>query len=245
MLRVSDNTVVGCGDSGAASVRSGVERKLREQIISGELPPGTHLPDRTLCERFGVSRTIVREAIRTLEAESLVTVLPHRGPFVAALTSAEAVQIYEVRAALEALAAHCFAERASEEERAALRAVVEKLEEDGRSGQRGDLLDRKHEFYVVLSRGCRNEYAARMLGQLLNQSRRLRAMSLSAPNRLPATLRELHRIVDAIARRDGEEAALASRDHVQAAAAVALRLLRERERAADQAPPRRAARARA
>lgn len=210
-------------------LRSAVEDRLRLEIVTGELPPGAHLPDRSLCERFGVSRTVVREAIRLLEAEGLVAVLPHRGPFVAVLTAAEAVQIYEVREALEALAGRGFAERASDEERAALRAVVRGIEISGPADTRAMLLERKREFYAILLAGSRNEYAARMLGLLLNRNSQLRATSLSSPNRLPDTIRELRRIVDAIDRRDGEGAAAACREHVRAAAAVALRVLRERE----------------
>jgi DNA-binding GntR family transcriptional regulator len=183
-----------------------------------------------MCERFGVSRTIVREAVRLLEAEGLVTVLPHRGPFVAFLTAAEAVQIYEVRAALEALAGQGFAERASDAERSALRAVVVGLEAASVSARRDALLEHKRAFYAILLQGCRNQYAARMLGLLLNRNTQLRATSLSAPNRLPNTIRELWRVVEAIDQRDGEAAAAACRDHVRAAAAVALRVLRERER---------------
>ncbi len=234
------------------SLRSAVEDQIRQAILSGALPPGTHLSDRMMCERFGVSRTIVREAVRLLEAEGLVSVLPRRGPFVAFLSAAEAVQIYEVRGALEALAGQGFAERASDEERAALRAVVAELEAAGPHAPRERLLDHKRRFYDILLRGCRNAHAARMLELLLNRNMQLRATSLSAPDRLPGTIRELRRVLEAIEQRDGEGAALACRDHVRAAAAVALRVLRERERtggaaaaqdgpvpAATRAPPRR------
>ncbi|HUC18528.1 MAG TPA: GntR family transcriptional regulator [Acetobacteraceae bacterium] len=214
------------------SLRRLVEDRLRAAIIEGAFPPGSHLADRALCEQFGCSRSIIREAIRLLEAEGLVTVAPHRGPFVTFLTAAEAVQIYEVRAALEALAGQGFAERASDEERAALRRVYEELAVmDATVGQHA-LLEAKRAFYDVLLRGCRNDYVGRMLGQLLNRITRLRATSLSSPGRLPNTVRELRRILGAIDQRDGEGAAAACREHVRAAATVALAVLRERERAA-------------
>jgi DNA-binding GntR family transcriptional regulator len=230
---LSDSRVTG-GPLGARivpqSVRAMVENQLRNAIMSGELPPGTHLADRALCDRFGVSRGIVREAIRLMEAEGLVTVVPHRGPFVAFLTAAEAVQIYEVRAALEALAGQGFAERASDEERAELRQVYESLAAIDAAVGQSALLECKRKFYAVLLRGCRNVYAGRMLALLLNRNTQLRATSLSEPGRLPNSIRELRRIVEAIEQRDGEGAAAACRDHVRAAAAVALRVLRERER---------------
>ena len=214
------------------SLRRLVEDRLRAAIMEGAFPPGSHLADRALCEQFGCSRSIIREAIRLLEAEGLVTVVPHRGPFVTFLTAAEAVQIYEVRAALEALAGQGFAERASDAERAALRRVFDGLAAaDATVGQKA-LLDSKRAFYDVLLRGCRNDYVGRMLAQLLNRITQLRATSMSSSGRLPNTVRELRRILEAIDQRDGEGAAAACRDHVRAAAAVALNVLRERERMA-------------
>jgi DNA-binding GntR family transcriptional regulator len=223
-------------------VRQQVEDRLRRAVMDGTFPPGTHLADRLLCEQFDVSRSIIREAVRLLEAEGLVTVVPHRGPFVTSLSAAEATQVYEVRAALEALAGENFAERASDEERAELRRAYEVLAAMGPDSGRQALLDIKRAFYDVLLRGCRNAYAARMLGQLLNHNTQLRATSLSDPNRLPHTVREMRRIVAAIEQRDRVGAAEACRDHVRAAAAVALRVLRERERQALDPVPDAAAR---
>lgn len=214
------------------SVRQQVEHQLRTAIIGGIFAPGSHLSDRALCEKFGVSRSIIREAVRLMEAEGLVTVLPHRGPFVAFLSAAEAAQIYEVRGALEALAGEGFAERASDEERAELRQVYEQLAATGPAAGRAVLLDLKRRFYDVLLRGSRNEYVGRLLGQLLNRNAQLRATSLSDPGRLPHTVREIRRIVEAVERRDPEGAWQACREHVAAAAAVALRILRQREREA-------------
>jgi DNA-binding GntR family transcriptional regulator len=229
------------GDRAAAmvprSVRSIVEEQLRKAIMDGRFPAGAHLADRVLCEQFSVSRSIIREAIRLLEAEGLVTVVPNRGPFVAYLSAAEAVQIYEVRGALEALAGQGFAERASDEERAELQAIFEELTSLDPAAGSPDLLDIKRRFYAVLTRGCRNAYVGRMLGQLLNRNTQLRATSLSTPGRLPNTIREIRRIVEAIRDRDGEGAAAACRDHVKAAAVIALRVLRERERQAREGEP--------
>lgn len=210
-------------------MRRQVEEQLRRAIADGTYAPGEHLSDRLLCEQLGVSRSIVREAVRLLEAEGLVTVVPYRGPFVASLSAADAAQIYEVRAALEALAGAGFAERASEAERADLRRVFDTLAAYDPAQGRHALLQIKRRFYEVLLRGSGNAYVAWMLPQLFNRINRLRAISLSAPDRLPCMLAEIGRIVEAIERHDGEGARRACHDHVQAAAAAALRLLHERE----------------
>ena len=212
-------------------VRRQVEERLRRAIIDGAFAAGQHLSDRTLCGMLGVSRSIVREAVRLLEAEGLVTVVPHRGPFVAHLSAAEAAQVYEVRVALEGLAGAGFALRAADDERIALRRAFEALARfDPVEGQHA-LLEAKRRFYDVLLRGSRNDHAARMLGQLMNRNTRLRATSLSAPGRLPDMVAEIGRIVDAVERRDAEAARAACQDHVHAAAAVALRILKAQEAA--------------
>ena len=211
------------------SVRRQVEDRLRRAIMDGVYAPGEHLSDRVLCEHLGVSRSIVREAVRLLEAEGFVTVKPHRGPFVALVSASEAAQVYELRAVLEGLAGAGFARRASERERADLRHVYQSLAASDRGVGRRALLDVKRRFYDVLLRGCGNPYAARMLEQILDRSTQLRATSLSAPDRLPDTIREIGRIVEAIDRRDAEGARRACSDHVEAAARVALRVLRDIE----------------
>ena len=210
-------------------VRRQLEEHLRRAIIDGLYPPGSHLSDRALCEQFGVSRSLVREAVRLLEAEGLVTTIPYRGPFVAFLSAEEAAQIYEVRAALEGLAGAGFAQRASEAQRRDLREVFDALA-GGCGADRRQLLETKQRFYDVLLAGCGNAYVARMLAQVLNRNTQLRATSLSAPDRLPNTVREIGAIVEAVLRRDPDAARRACVAHVEAAAAVALAILSESQR---------------
>lgn len=209
-----------------------VEERLREAIETGRFAPGQHLPDRFLCETFGASRTIVREAVRLVEAEGLIVTIPNRGPFVAYLSSIEAEQIYEVRSVLEALAGEGFAIRATDEERAELRKAYETLAELPEDADRETLLAIKRYFYAVLMRGCRNPHVARMFEAIISRNTQLRATSLSVPGRLPHTIEEIRRVVEAVEARDAEGAWLACRAHVRSAAAVALRILREREEVA-------------
>src|SRR5262245_677251 len=97
----------------AALVRRQLEDRLRRAIVEGRFAPGEHLPDRAIQDTFQVSRTVVREAVRQLEAEGLVETVPHRGIFVKVLSVEEAVQIYAVREALEPLAAREFTRNAT------------------------------------------------------------------------------------------------------------------------------------
>ena len=92
----------------AASLRQQVLEGLRSAIVSGELPPGKRLTERELIEIMDVSRTVIREALRQLEAERLIEVIPNKGPVVRGLTPEEAEDLYRIRAVLYGLAARIF-----------------------------------------------------------------------------------------------------------------------------------------
>ena len=94
----------------AAVLRHSVTESIRNAILAGRFKPGDRMPERELCEMTGVSRTLVREALRQLETERLIKVIPHRGPVVATITPEQANDIYRVREELEGLASQLFAE---------------------------------------------------------------------------------------------------------------------------------------
>src|SRR3984893_1597927 len=104
----------------AAPLRRQVLDELRQSIIAGRLRPGARLIERELIAMMGVSRTVIREALRQLEAEGLVDVVPNRGAIVRELTIAEARDLYAIRALLEGLAARMFVEKAGAQAIAAL-----------------------------------------------------------------------------------------------------------------------------
>lgn len=95
----------------AAPVREQVGSQLRQAIVSGQLAPGTRLIERELCTLLGVSRTSLREALRHLEGDGLVTNIPHKGMVVSTITWEEAEEIYEVRAVVEGLAGRLCADK--------------------------------------------------------------------------------------------------------------------------------------
>ena len=110
-------------------------------------------------------------------------------------------------------------------QRAALRAVYEELRDRGPAENRQALLDMKRRFYDILSQGCGNAYAARLLDRLLCRNTQLRATSLSNPDRLPRTIAEIGEIIAAIENHDPAGTAAACRRHVEQAAAIALAIL--------------------
>lgn len=96
---------------------------VRDLVLSGELAPGTKVPERELCQRFGVSRTPMREALKVLAAEGLLQLLPHRGAVVARITPEEIDELFPIMGALEALAGELAAPRITERELTAIRAM--------------------------------------------------------------------------------------------------------------------------
>lgn len=212
-------------------LRKQMEEKLRQAITRGYFEPGAHLSDKMLSEAFQVSRPVVREAVRLLAAEGLIETIPHRGSFVRTLSSTQAAQLYEVRGALEALAAKSFAQVASSEAIARLEAVFATLSAMGPDTPSDRILATKQQFYAIMFEGAQNEHLTAMLHKMLDQNMVLRTTSLSSPGRLPKTVEELGRLMQAIRDRDPEAAWVASLDHVNAAAEAAIAVLRAREAA--------------
>lgn len=212
-----------------APLRHLVQESIRNEIASGRLTPGQRLVEQQLCTALDVSRTVLREALRQLEAEGLVQMIPHRGATVASIDLDEARQIYEVRGGLEALAVAGFVVHAVDADLRNLRDVLRELEEAERGEPTGqELLALKKRFYDVLLDGCGNDVIRQLIGQLNNRISFLRSISLSRTGRLSGTVKEIRAIVEALQRRDSEAAAAATRTHVENASRNALETLRAR-----------------
>ena len=212
-----------------ASLRQQVLERLREAIISGHLAPGARLTERALTEQMGVSRTVLREALRQLEAEHLVEVIPNKGPVVRALSREEAEDLYRIRAVLHGLAARICVENADADDihrlQVALAAVVDAYD----SGDAERVLDAKTAFYDVLYAGTRSESLSAMLDTLHARIARWRALGLGHPKRSKERSREsvdnLRAIVDAVTRRDAEAAERLTREEDSQAGREVMRLL--------------------
>lgn len=211
----------------AAPLRHSVTESIRYAIATGHFKAGERLAERELCEMTGVSRTLIREALRQLESEGLIDVIPHRGPVVARVTPEQARGIYQVRIVLEGLACQLFAENASDAQLAALRQAFDRLCGSFEVADPMARLEAKNHFYDVLIEGSGNEALGQSLRLLNARIMLLRATSLQAPGRSAESMRELSELLDALKRRDPEAARLAAVRHVERAAASALAYLRE------------------
>lgn len=209
----------------AAPLREQVLDLLRQAIVEHRLKPGQRLIERELVEQIGVSRTTIREVLRQLAAEGLVATIPQRGAVVAVPTEEEARELYEVRGALESLAARRFVEHASDSQVKALRAAFEQIAEVMSAGDDTDvrlMIDAKDHFYDVLLKGSGNRAIHSILSGLTARVSLLRATSMSQPGRATQSVDEIRAIVEAIEARDGDAAARATQHHVQMAARAGL-----------------------
>jgi DNA-binding GntR family transcriptional regulator len=212
----------------AATLRTLVEGKVRSAILSGHFKPGQRLVERELCELIGVGRTSVREALRQLEAEGLVSTTPHRGPSVSTISYEEAEQLYAVRGLLEGYAGQQFADHGSASDMLRLAEAVQKFEEAVKTLDGSAILTAKTEFYSVLMDGSGNVFLRQALMLLHNRINLLRATSMMQPGRLQHSAAEIREIHDAIKARDSGRAAAACRHHIAMAARAALAFLREK-----------------
>lgn len=212
----------------AAPVRHSVTESIRNSIALGYFTAGQRITERDLCEMTGVSRTAVREALRQLESEGLVQVLPHRGPIVATLTPEQAQGIYEVRVELEGLACELFTRNATDADIAALKVAFDALKRSAGSTDPLARLTAKNAFYDCLIDGAHNEALGHTLSSLNARVMVLRATSLGAPGRTRESLAELEVLVGHLAARRGKDARKAAARHVMNAGKVAIDILRER-----------------
>jgi len=212
-----------------ASLRIQVEDRLRQAIASGRFKPGQRLVERELCELLAVGRTSVREALRQLEAEGLITSFAHRGPVVSTISYEEADQLYSVRALLESFAGQQFAENGTAEDIAELERRVAEFAEAAESGSGSRLIASKTAFYECLMNGSGNAFVKQMLTSLHNRVTLLRMTSMTQPGRLKHSVSEIQEISAAIRDRNGPKAAAACKHHIEMAAKVALDYLRKSE----------------
>ncbi|TCP53067.1 GntR family transcriptional regulator [Tamaricihabitans halophyticus] len=207
----------------AAPLREQVIDALRQAIMEFRLKPGQRLVERELIEWLGVSRTTIREAIRELASEGLVTVVPQKGARVSAPSRHEAVDLYEVRASLESLIVRRFVERATDEQVARLVAAVDEYEHVvNTSDEIHSVLTAKSGFYRVLVEGAASAPLQQILEGIQARVQMLRVTSLSQPGRLVDVVAELREIVEAIQRRNAARASRLCAEHIMMAAHTAL-----------------------
>jgi DNA-binding GntR family transcriptional regulator len=149
-----------------STLRAGTQDALRNAILDGKFKAGQKLVERELCEFTGASRSILREALVSLEAKGLIEHQSYRGYRVARLSARKIVEIFELRSSLETQAAELFTERASDEEIATLNEALTELERCLVNFDLARMRATKERYYDTLFTGCRNEEIRRALANV-------------------------------------------------------------------------------
>lgn len=213
----------------AAPLRQEVVRLMRQEILEGTLRPGERLRENALCGRYGVSRTVVREAMRQLESESLITLLPNRGPIVTVLTVKDIESLYEVRRKLEGLAGELFASNASDAQARALISHVDRMNTTYLNGDVASRGEAKDDFYRLLMEGAGNPVLDASLQGIHARIGIFRHYAFIDEKRVALSMQELRLIVNAAAvMRDPDAAGRACEEHIALAGRLAVMEYKQR-----------------
>jgi DNA-binding GntR family transcriptional regulator len=197
--------------------RARVLDQMRNAIIRGEYQPGASLSEVTLAEAYGTSRTPIREAIRQLQSEGLVDVVPRVGTFVRQPSRREIVELFQLKAVLEGLGAQLLAQRGPAAEAELLQVNVADSAAAVEAGDVERYAELVHEFHSLIVQGADSHQLTAHYHSLMNQLayHRIVVTTLQHPGRLRASLAEHQRVLDRILDKDGFGAEAAMRDHVR------------------------------
>lgn len=196
-------------------LREVIFNTLREAIIVGELKPGERLMEVQLAEKMGVSRTPVREAIRKLELEGLVEMIPRKGAHVADLSVKDIMDVLEVRATLDGLATALSASRITEDEIKELKHVQSQFANYVEKENLQGTIKKDVEFHDIIYRSSRNDKLIQIANNLREQVQRFRVIYLKDYGSPKDIVKEHSEIFEAVLRKDSEAARIAAKKHIK------------------------------
>ncbi len=188
------------------TLREKILETIREAILKGNLKPGEKVAEPELAERFGISRTPIREAFRQLESEGYLTVIPRKGAVVAALSERDVEEFYAIKSILEGYAASLAAGNLTEKELERLEVVNQKLRTLANEGDVRSFYRVHNEFHEIFLKAADNVKLYELIHQLGMKFNRLRMASLSVTGRMEISVDEHEKLLDAFRRKDGNAA---------------------------------------
>jgi DNA-binding GntR family transcriptional regulator len=210
-----------------ASRADQVQQQILKSIRSGQYRPGDRIRETEVATALGVSRTPVREALRRLESDGLLSFESWRGVVVSRLDRQQVSELYAMREVLEGAAARMAARHIDDAGIELLRLLLEKARESPDDPPKLAKLNR--ELHQTIYSAAHNRYLLQTLGQLENALALLRGTTYAVAGRANTAAAEHQAIVEAICSRDAEAAESAARKHIGAARRARLRLLLEEE----------------
>lgn len=199
-----------------ATLSQAVQREIERRILAGELEAGSRLNEVELARSMGVSRGPVREALRALAQGGLVDIVANRGVLVRRIGHREALDLYELRAVVFALACEQFAVRRTDEQLAMLARNLEEAGEAVRRADRARYYQLNLAFHAAIVEGCGNARARSVYEAAVKEMHLFRRRGLSEVPNIEASLAEHRAIFEAVRQGDAEAAFAAGRRHVLA-----------------------------
>ncbi len=188
--------------------------RLRSLITEGELAPGVKIPERELCDRFGVSRTPLREALKVLASEGTVILRPNRGAVVSALTLEELEEVFPVMGALEALSGEIACRMITDGEVAAIRSMHKRMVEHWRAGELQPYFRLNQAIHEAILEATRNDTLVSIYRGLSRRLMTARYLANMSPKRWASAVAEHEAMLGALERREGAELAKILKKHL-------------------------------
>jgi len=201
----------------SSSLRGKVFSQLENSILNGNYKEGDSLIESKLSEELGVSRTPIREAIRQLELEGLVQVIPNKGAIVTGITTKDIEDIYTIRLMIEGLAARWAAEKITDEELKYLKDSLELEEFYTDKNDLDNILKLDSKFHEIIFRASKSKPLMHMLSMFHHYIQRARTYSLGTTGRAEEALAEHRSIYQAITEKDAEKAEKLTIEHIKKA----------------------------
>lgn len=196
------------------SLHDELAERLREAISSGEFKSGQKLPELDLCKRFGVSRTPMREALKVLATEGLVTLTPNRGASVSTVTEEELADLFPIMGALEALAGELAAQRITESELQALHAKHDRMMEHFQKQERGPYQRINEQIHTDIMKAARNTPLLSNWQHLMVRIKRVRFVAQMSPEHWQGAVNDHIHMMEALDARDGDRLGAILKRHV-------------------------------
>ncbi|MCS6766351.1 MAG: GntR family transcriptional regulator [Candidatus Protistobacter heckmanni] len=223
-----------------ANIHSDLVDQLREIIVAGEFEPGVKIPEKQLCERYGVSRTPMREALKVLAAEGHVELLPNRGAQVAEIDAAEVRGLFSVAGSLEALAGEECCDRITDEKITAIATLHARMLEAYQARKLPEYYALNRQIHEELIRGAHNPVLEQVYARVNSRIRRIRFATPMDPGIWDAAVREHAGMLNSLERRDGASLANILKNHLRHKCEAILRDMAQTVAAAKPARKRRA-----
>ena len=184
------------------TLREGIVEFIKEAIIKGRLKPGERVPEPELAERFGISRTPIREAFRQLESEGFITFTPRKGAVVSPITDKDVIEFYAIKGLLEGYAAKMACRKIGDKEIQCMQDLNSQMTRCSDKSDVKNFFKLDNQMHDVFLKLCGNDKLCNLIHTIVQQFERFRRAALSLPGRMPSSVKQHAEIIEAFKKRE-------------------------------------------